>query len=490
MKKENSALIKAESLTASGKDGKNDIKEENRRTDEELKEIKTEMENREHKHGAGKVKRLRVAVGVLAVSVIALSGGLLYKMFGVTESDNMLNASYDRSFYDAVEQVGSIDLNLSKALATEDPSALSGYLLDAAIESELAESDIHDLPIKDENKEYTTKLINQIGDFSKTLNKKIARGEKITEEDYEILGTLYKYNRNLKDALNGFIKNRGEGYKFDIDADREDAFISGLNQLENLSVEYPELIYDGPFSDGLVKREIKGMSGDAVSAERAEEIFKNLFNDYEPQEIEVNKSVNGQIPAFNVSAKIKDKNVLAEISEMGGQLLFYSAEGSCNAKNYALYGIEEIAERFIENAGAKNMKPVWYAFYNNAYTINYAAEENGAVIYPDMIKIKLCAETGDVIGYEATTYYKNHTERKVGAPELTETQAKKSVSKKLVINSARLAVIPFGESSERLCYEFVGEKDGETYYVYIDAVTGSQIQMFKVIESTEGTLLM
>ena len=54
----------------------------------------------------------------------------------------------------------------------------------------------------------------------------------------------------------------------------------------------------------------------------------------------------------------------------------------------------------------------------------------------------------------------------------------------------RLAVVPIGQTSEKLCYEIAGLYDGSTFYVYIDAISGKQVEMFKVIESTEGTLLM
>ncbi len=56
--------------------------------------------------------------------------------------------------------------------------------------------------------------------------------------------------------------------------------------------------------------------------------------------------------------------------------------------------------------------------------------------------------------------------------------------------TGRLAICPIGEKSEKLCYEFSGLIGETTYYVYIDAESGRQIQMFKVIESTEGLLLM
>lgn len=493
MKKENEALLKAESISGNGKEKKETAENTEptaKETNAVLKEEKRAIEERKGGKDVRKLKRFKIACAVLAVSVVALTGGLLYKSLAKTESDVMLDAAYRRSLYDVTEQVGSIDLNLSKAIATKDSAAMSGYLLDAAIESELAESDIHDLPIKDENKVYTTKLINQIGDFTKMLNKKIARGESVTEEEYATLEKLREYNRKLKDALDEFIGNSGDGYEFNINADNGDALLSGLNQLENLSVEYPELIYDGPFSDGLLKREIKGLSGDNITSSEAKDIFSELFAEYNPQNIEVGKSVNADIPCYNVSASIKGKPVLAQISETGGKLIMYSQSGSCNAAKYEFSAAEKKAEEFLSSLGIENMKPVWYVFYNNSYTINYAGIDNGAVVYPDMIKIKLCAETSDIIGFEATTYYKNHTERTVGSPALSKRAAKEKVSDSIEVETVRLAVIPFGNDSERLCYEFSGKKDGDTYYAYIDAQTGAQLNMFKVIESTEGTLLM
>ena len=64
------------------------------------------------------------------------------------------------------------------------------------------------------------------------------------------------------------------------------------------------------------------------------------------------------------------------------------------------------------------------------------------------------------------------------------------MSSNIEIDTCRLAVVPVGTSTEKLCYECMGEYDGSTYYVYIDAKTGRQVEMFKVIESTEGSLLL
>ena len=65
-----------------------------------------------------------------------------------TETDGMLESTYQKSFYDTVEQVNNIDLNLSKVLATNDTGAMQKYLVDTAINSELAENDLQQLPLQ------------------------------------------------------------------------------------------------------------------------------------------------------------------------------------------------------------------------------------------------------------------------------------------------------------------------------------------------------
>ena len=168
----------------------------------------------------------------------------------------------------------------------------------------------------------------------------------------------------------------------------------------------------------------------------------------------------------------------------------YSYAGSCNEVRCDREQATLVAEKFLTDLGIKDMKPVWINLSNNLYTINFAYEKWGVIVYSDLIKVRVCAETEMVIGFEASTYYTNHTDRVIDKPTLSEKQAKSKISENISVDSVRLAVVPIGTKSEKLCYEIAGEYDGSTYYVYIDAISGRQVEMFKVIESTEGTLLM
>ena len=478
--------IKKEKLIAKAKreQQREQAKAELKRQREEYKQ-----RNKEGRRGYGGWLAAVISLGAVT---LVLSGVLTYTLIAPTQSDNLLEANYRKNFYEAVEQVDNIDLNLSKVLATQDKEALQTYLVDLAINSELAENDIQSLPLQDENKFYTTKLINQIGDYAKYLNKKLIDGQDLSQEDVSNLKTLYKSNLALKEALGRMVDDMDVNgtFSFMKNTKKDNLLVDNFNQLQNLSVQYPELIYDGPFSDGQDNREIKGLFGKEINQNEAREIFNSIFAKMNIKNAENVGSVENGIPCFNVQGKADGQMIYAQISKIGGKLIMFDCSGSCMEENFGSdYAIEQ-AEKFLKELGIENMKAVWHNLANNVYTINFASTQNGIIIYSDLIKVRVCAETAKVIGIEASAYYTNHIERDIPTATLSKAEAVQKVSPSIEVRTARLALCPIGRTSEKLCYEFSGEKDGEQYYVYIDAITGKQVQMFKVIESTEGTLLM
>ena len=175
------------------------------------------------------------AVISLGIATLVLASVLTFTFMLPSTNDLSVDSLYHRAFYDAVEQVENIDLNLSKSLATKDGNALQKYLLDTAINSELAENDIQELPLDDEYKFYTAKVINQIGDYSKYLINKLIDGENLTAKDKQGLENLYKANLSLKQALNDMVNNMGNDYSFEslTSGGMSDAIISGFNDLKN-----------------------------------------------------------------------------------------------------------------------------------------------------------------------------------------------------------------------------------------------------------------
>ena len=486
------AHAKAEREKKKAEARRNRIKNAAIKRERRQKEREERRKSREERriYGGGKGGWI-TAVACLSVSTVLLLAAVSYNAFMPSADTTALEYAYRKSFYDTVSQVNNLDLNLAKALASKDRSAAGIYLAEASINSELAENDIQQLPVKEENKYYTAKTINQAGDLAKYLNKKILRGEELTKKDTENLRTVKSAVLALKNALASALDGMPDDYSFgNALSVEDDPFLYELKELENLSVEYPELIYDGPFSDGRDNAEMKGISGENISEERATEIFSAIFAEYNPRSVQVAGKTTGKTVTLNVTAEIKGKTCFAQFSEKGGKLLSYSYQGSCNSVKADRQAAEAVATEFMEKAGFDRTAVVWGTLENNVYTFNFAGIDGGVIIYPDLVKVRVCAETKMIIGVEAFGYYANKTERTIKTPNLSEESAQSYLHSNIAVEFCRLAIIPFGQTEERLCYEFCGKADGDTYYVYIDANTGAQIQMFMVINPGESSMLM
>ena len=249
------AILRKEQLKKERAERKEAFKNETKKQRQIRKQAQREAKKEKRKNANG---GYLVAIVSLGIATLVLASVLTFTLLMPSMNDKLLEANYQKSFYDVAKQVDNIDLNLSKVLASGDNGAVQKYLVDTAINSELAENDLQQLPLQDESKYYTTKLINQIGDYSKYLNNKLISNESLSKADMDGLNQLYKANKTLKKAFQKMTSEMNFDYSFSsmIDGGSGDLIISNFNELQNLSVQYPELIYDGPFSDGQLEREV------------------------------------------------------------------------------------------------------------------------------------------------------------------------------------------------------------------------------------------
>src|SRR5699024_6202634 len=89
-----------------------------------------------------------------------------------------------------------------------------------------------------------------------------------------------------------------------------------------------------------------------------------------------------------------------------------------------------------------NMKATYYLKQGGVATINYAYIQDDVTIYPDLIKVKVALDNGEVLGIETTGYLNNHTERTIEQPAISIEEAKATLNKNLEITSQGLAIIP------------------------------------------------
>src|SRR5699024_4511661 len=143
----------------------------------------------------------------------------------------------------------------------------------------------------------------------------------------------------------------------------------------------------------------------------------------------------------------------------------------------------EIGKNFLAQKGFPNMKETYYLKQEGIVTINYAYEQNGITMYPDLIKLKVALDNGEVLGIETTGYLNSHYERNLPEVKITKEEATKTINKNLQITGSSLAVIPTEFQTELLCWEFKGTVDDTQFLVYINAENGREEDIL-IIQNT------
>ncbi len=455
------------------------------------KKMEKRAENRAQRRSRG-LGGWIAAVVILGCTTLLLGTILTFNRVFDSYGDKILNNMYARAYYDLAGYVDNMDVSLSKVSVSNSPAEQQKLLADLAVQSSLAENELQTLPIEDSLKFSTSRYINQVGDYSKSLLQKIAGGEQMDEQDRATIREFARRNANLQSTLSTIKQDMGNNYSFTsmTKMNEDDAFTKNMGELEELSTEYPKMIYDGPFSDGLDRTETKGLTGREITEDEAVAAFTELFADYGLTDIKALNESYGDIETYNVRAMTqKGAEIYAQMAKRGGMPVLMNCYEDCSSSVFNLDECREIAEVFLKKAGFEGMVPVWQTASRAVAQFNFAYEEDGVIVYSDLVKVNVCMERGLVSSIEAATYCYNHTQRVIEPAAISAEQARQKVSGEIDVQAVRKVIVPVN-SGEKLAYEVFGTFDDSVYYVYVDAKTGNEIEIFRVIESTEGTLLI
>lgn len=176
------------------------------------------------------------------------------------------------------------------------------------------------------------------------------------------------------------------------------------------------------------------------------------------------------------------------ITEKGGHVLLMNYNRNVEAELISQEEADKIGKQFLEDRGLNNMKETYYLKQDGIVTINYAYKQDEVTVYPDLIKLKIALDNGEVMGIETKGYLNSHEERKIPEVKITKEKAKESLNKNLEITSESLAIIPTEWQTEVLCWEFKGKVNDTDFLVYVNAETGKEEDILVITNTPNGTL--
>ena len=156
------------------------------------------------------------------------------------------------------------------------------------------------------------------------------------------------------------------------------------------------LFRSGPFSDGVLKREAKGVVGEEITPEQGKKFVEKYLVGYDIDNIEYAQDNVNRIPSYLYAVKLKGgRQCSVQIAKKGGLLLLIDLFHEVEEPSLTIEQCQKVAEQYCESIGLKNMKAVWINNNKSNVYINMCYEQDGIVNYPDMVKLKISLDTGD-----------------------------------------------------------------------------------------------
>ena len=426
-----------------------------------------------------------VMLAMLLAAVLAFSVAQTRKL---NAANARIDAMVQKAFYETCELTEGMAVNFRKLLVAGERGQMQALLNETALQTQGAMSDLAILPLGQETVSATLKFINQAGDFARALSVKLGNGGEITPEDHETLETLSETAAGFSVSLARLLDRyeRGEAV---FDGSMQETGRENLYPITNPAGEYPVLLYDGPFSDGRNDGDFKTLSGKPVVTEAEARQRLTAFLGQQAGDIRLTGEASVPVDCYEYSLRLGDYALSAGVTKQGGEVLYLLCESDVGEVNLTQDAAVDAARAFLLARGYGSMETSYMSLFDGILTVNFAAVQDGVILYPDLVKVQVSMRDGAVVGLEPTGYLMNHVGRVIEIPKVTEADALMRIGSTLTATGARLCVIPENDA-EYLCYEITATDGADSFLVYIDAMTGVERELMQVVTDPSGAYVM
>ncbi len=438
---------------------------------------------------------------ILIISCVALLialGAVLIAFYQLKKTDEQssktLESVYSSSYYSMVDSVNNLQVNADKFETLASSSSQRSVLKDMEQDCAYIVAGLSVLPIDAENSNSAIKFFNQVSGMCEAYITAIDKGESLTNEQLLLVDKAEYALSIIKSKLNTHneLVRKGD-YEFIavgvFDDEGVTQFSSSIGDLTANEVDYPTMIFDGPFSAALENKKIMGLSNEEISKDHAYNYLKDTVYKDQNVTIEYLQETNGEFATYDFKVTREKVDYYAQVTKRQGLLLTLSGYAVAQEPNISSEKAQELAENFAKQIGFGELTTTWLEVKENIAYINLAPTQDDVVLYPDLVKVKVDMYAQSIIGFESKNYAYNHIERDF---EITISidEAEKELGFDYIVLNTRKAIIPLEDDTEVVTYEFACDRINGLYYYYIDANTGKLVQILKVVDSNGTPLLV
>lgn len=436
-------------------------------------------------------KKRILIVSYLAAAFLITAGFLFKDNRDIAVFRRHEQYGYERALADLAASVGDMEVSLTKSLCAASPELFTACCADVYARSLTAQAALGQLPSGGEGLETTAAFISRAGAYSLSLAQASAGGNSPSAGDYENLASLKDAAAQLTGDLAGLyyaVRSGDVSVENLEENDTESLDLAhGMQDIEDAFPALPTLIYDGPFSEEEHEGVPKQLAGSETVTEEDARTAAAAFTGWD--DLEYTGKRDTEIPVYVFEAEVEGVTHIAEVTQQGGSVLTFRSTEASFAQNLSQEQASEIAGAFLTEHGFEHMAESYHEIQAGHSVICFVCEEDGVLMYPDLVKVAVNLESGAVSGFDAAGYLVNHANRSLPQQIITEETAMASVSPWLTAESCTPCVIPMSEGKEAYCLEVLctGE-DGKHYLVYVNALSGDEEKILILLEDESGTL--
>ena len=449
-------------------------------------------------------RRVRMLAASFTAAAFAVSVG-----FGVQghiraeDYRRQLDNGYRQAFTELTTAVGELDAALEKVTYATTPALFASLCAQAYAKALAAQTALGELPYGNVELEQTAAFFAKAGDYAMAMARGAGAEGVCTVENRETLRGLAAAAGELSATLQALQLQLDGGALHPEDVAAAEARLAAAQEdggpvtsgsaFQTVEADFPQvptLIYDGPFSEHLSGRTPQMLEGlPQVTEEEARRAA--AFAGLRAEVFTRTSDGAGNLPAWGFSALADGGELYVEITKQGGQVLqMLSSRPVGEAALSRKEGVEQAAA-FLDAHGYQDMAPSYFLEGDGILTVHFAPVLDGVYCYPDLVKVGVALDNGDVVSFEAHGYLMNHGAREPAAPAVSADEAAERVDSSLTVLSRQLALIPTGGEYEVLCHEFKCQNaDGGHVLVYVNAATGQQERILLLLEDENGTLVI
>ncbi len=432
-----------------------------------------------------------------AIALAVLLGASLWWGYGQYRLNRTytvrLENNYQRAFHELVWSMQTVENEMAKlSVATSTPQVIE-KLSTTWRQIYSAESKIGQLPLAlvelDDTEAFLTNagdyifsLVRQGSDLSPEQRRQLQQLQKsasaVSNKLASIQSTILQQNLKWTDVEASLVR---AGRQNEV---RDNTVVNNFKLVNKEVQEFPEIKFDQRI--GVAAPAPTALKGPKVTQAQAQETalwFLSPGNKAAWQVVSM-EATNGRIPTYSFVLRPAQGNgrVTVDVTQQDGRVLFMLDNRTPEVEQIVTAQAIAQADTFLRERGFNNMRLIGQDKYQGSLMLSYVYVQDGVLIYPDLLRVRVALDNGSIIGFEGNGYTAYHVQqRNLKEASISIEQALTKLAEGLeVIGAEQMAVIFNAQGKETLCYEIPAKYGNDRFLIYVDAKQGEEVQIIRL----------